>query len=157
GRGFTTADLLAAIRQWYPDVNTFYARYINGRDSLPYAEVLPLAGIAVTPTIARLPRVGVTSGNPRENGVEVTGVQPGSLAAEAGLAPGDLLLSVAGIPTHGPSDWATTFRAQFQNGDGQMVELVWKRGDQDMRGSGHVHVLQVRSLHVARDSSATGL
>ena len=158
GRGFTTADLLTAIRQWYPDVDSFYGRYINGRDTLPYTEILPLAGIAVTPTITRVPRIGISqNGPPKNGGVEISGVAPGSLAAEAGLAAGDLLLSVGGIATSDPNDFGVAYRARYGNSDGQPIELVWRRGDQEMRGTGHVHVLQVRTLRVARDSTATGL
>jgi predicted metalloprotease with PDZ domain len=158
GRGFTTADLLGAIRQWYPDVDAFYARYINGRDSLPYAEILPLAGIVVSPAVTRVPRIGISqNGSPKNGGVEIGGVQPGSLAEEAGLAAGDLLASVGGIPTDTPDDFGIAFRARYANGDGQEVELVWRRGDQEMRGRGHVHVLEVRTMRVARDSTATGL
>ena len=47
GRGFTTADLLGLIRPSFPGVDDFYARYINGREPLPYGEILPRGGIAV--------------------------------------------------------------------------------------------------------------
>jgi predicted metalloprotease with PDZ domain len=47
-RGFTTQDLLGVIRPWFPGVDDFYARYINGREPLPYSAVLRRGGIAVT-------------------------------------------------------------------------------------------------------------
>ena len=48
GRGFTTQDLLALIRPSFPGVDDFYARYINGREPLPYQQVFRMAGIQVT-------------------------------------------------------------------------------------------------------------
>src|SRR5206468_4462839 len=39
-KGFLTADLLNELRAaGMPDVDTFYRRYIDGRDSLPYETV----------------------------------------------------------------------------------------------------------------------
>jgi predicted metalloprotease with PDZ domain len=157
GRGFTTADLLNYIRPWYPEVDTFYARYINGRDSLPYSEILPKGGMAVTVREARLPRVGVSTTEPRDGGVVVGAVTPNSLAMEAGLEPGDLLISVAGIPTAGPDDWAARYRAQHANADGQQVELVWRRDGVEMRGSGRVQILTIRGYGVAEDPNPTPL
>ena len=48
GRGFSTADLLALLRETgMPDVDGFYRRYVDGREPLPYETVLPKAGFAV--------------------------------------------------------------------------------------------------------------
>jgi len=157
GHGFTTADLLGYIRQWYPEVDTFYARYINGRDSLPYAEILPKAGIAVTVRDAHLPRVGVSTSELRDSGIVVDHVFPNSLAMESGLEAGDVLMSIGGIPTNTPEEWIGRYRSQYGNADGQQVELVWKRGGAEMRGSGRVRVMTVRGYAVAQDPNPTPL
>jgi len=154
-RGFTTADLLGYIRPWYPEVDTFHARYINGRDSLPYAEILPKGGIAVEVREARIPRVGVSDAGPKDGGVEVGGVVPNSLAMEAGLQPGDILLSVGGIATAGDQEWGARYRARYANGEGQPVELIWQRGGVEMRGSGRVQILTIRGYGVTRDPNPT--
>jgi predicted metalloprotease with PDZ domain len=157
GRGFTTADLLGYIRPWYPDVDAFYARYVNGRDTLPYSEILPKGGIAVEVREARIPRVGVGMNNagPRDGGIEVTSVTPNSLAMEAGLQAGDILLSVGGIATGGPDEWGVRYRARYANAEGQQVELVWRRGGVEMRGSGRVRILTTRGYGITRDPNPT--
>src|SRR5213594_2585743 len=45
-KGFLTADLLSEMRAaGMPEVDTFYRRYIDGRDSLPYETVFAKAGL----------------------------------------------------------------------------------------------------------------
>ncbi len=154
-RGFTTQDLLGYIRPWYPEVDTFYARYINGRDTLPYAEILPKGGIAVEVREARVPRVGVQDAGPVEGGVRIGGITPNSLAMEAGLLPGDVLVSVGGIPTTGPDEWGARYRARYGNAEGQTVELVWRRDGALMRGSGRVQILTIRGYGIVPDPNPT--
>jgi len=138
-------------------VDTFYARYVNGRDTLPYAEILPKGGLAVAVREARIPRVGVVTNNagPRDGGIEVGGVTTNSLAMEVGLQPGDILLSVGGIPTAGEQEWSARYRARYANAAGQPVELVWRRGGVEMRGSGRVQALTIRGYGITRDPNPT--
>src|SRR6059036_3725943 len=82
-KGFLTADLLNELRgAGMPDVDGFYRRYIDGRDSLPYETVFAKAGIVFNRQIATLPFVGVSSGPTPSGGLQVQSVTPGS-AAEA--------------------------------------------------------------------------
>ncbi|HTH63875.1 MAG TPA: hypothetical protein VL563_04265, partial [Gemmatimonadales bacterium] len=61
GKGFRTADLLALLTEaGMPDVNGFYQHYINGRDPLPYEQILPLAGIAAQRTSTTALFLGVS-------------------------------------------------------------------------------------------------
>src|ERR1051326_6413361 len=61
--GFTTADLPNELRTaGIPDVDTFYRRYIDGRDSLPYEAVFAKAGLLFHREVASVPFVGVSTG-----------------------------------------------------------------------------------------------
>src|SRR5258708_34844593 len=111
GKGFTTANLLALLQEaGLPDADGFYARYINGRDPLPYDSILPRAGIVVTRHTESTPVLGVSSGLRADGQVEVQAVTPGSAAAEAGGAPGEVLgASRAGAVKGGP-EWGGALR-----------------------------------------------
>jgi predicted metalloprotease with PDZ domain len=154
GRGFTTQDLLGYIRPWFPGVDEFFARYINGRESLPYAGVLPRGGIAVAQREIKTPLVGVTTGGPREGGIEVLGVAPGSLAASVGIRAGDVLLRVGEVAASSAQTWAATFRARYQNSEGQPIEVVFRRGGQERTSRGTVTMRTSRFISLSRDTNA---
>src|SRR5438874_8793198 len=89
-KGFLTADLLKELRAaGMPDVDTFYRRYIDGRDSLPYETVFAKAGLALNRS--GIPFVGVSTGPITAAGVQVQSVSQGSAAEAAGVQPGDVL------------------------------------------------------------------
>src|SRR5260370_3210758 len=63
GKGFTTANLLALLKEaGPPDADGFYARYINGPHPLPSDSLLLTAGAAVTRHNDSTPVLGVSSG-----------------------------------------------------------------------------------------------
>ena len=131
-KGFTTADLLAELRKaGMPNVDAFYQRYINGRDSLPYEAVFAKAGIKVTKAITSVPFLGVGSA-PGANGMEIQSVTPGSAAAAAGLQVGDVLVSVGDIAIVAEQDWASTFRSRYRGRAGQTLPIVVRRGAQQL-------------------------
>jgi predicted metalloprotease with PDZ domain len=99
GKGFRTADLLALLRQaGMPDVEHFYQRYINGREPLPYAQILPKAGFAVA-----------------------------QRSSTAGLQPGDTLVSVGDVQVSGDEDFGPTFRDHYRGKAGQPLPIVVRR------------------------------
>jgi predicted metalloprotease with PDZ domain len=156
GRGFSTADLLGIIRAWYPGVDDFYARYIHGREPLPYAEVLPRGGFAVESVELKTPRIGILSGEPAAGGVVIGQVVPGSLAAEAGLQPGDVLLRVGDVPTADVQGFAAAFRAHYGAQEGATIELAWRRDGRPMTGRGTVHMAVQRTITVTPAADAAG-
>jgi len=131
-KGFSTADLLGELRKaGMPNVDAFYQRYINGRDSLPYETVFAKVGINVTRATTSVPFLGVGSG-PGTNGMEVQSVTPGSAAEAAGLQIGDVLLSVGDITISPDQDWASTFRSRYRGRAGQPLTIVVRRGGQSL-------------------------
>ena len=90
--GFTSEQWWAAVSRAAggKSFDDFNAKYIDGREPMPFATVLPLAGFRLKVDTIREPRLGVTSA-PDSSGVRVAEVQPGSPAEAAGLRPGDYL------------------------------------------------------------------
>ena len=128
-KGFTTADLLALLREiGMPDVDGFYQRYINGREPLPYEAVFPKAGIAVARQTVSSPFLGVNAQPGDAGKLVVQGVVPGSSAEAAGLEPGDVLLKVGEVETRPDQDWGVKFREQYRGQAGAPLVISVTRG-----------------------------
>ena len=127
-KGFLTADLLSELRTaGMPEVDAFYRRYVDGRDSLPYETVFAKAGLVFHREIATNPFVGV-SANPAPNGgVVVQAVTPGSSAETAGVQPGDVLTSIGGIAVTADQDWGGPFRSRYRGKAGQPLTITVQR------------------------------
>jgi len=129
GKGFRTGDLLALFTEaGMPNVNAFYQRYINGRDSLPYEQVLPLAGIAVQRSSRKAIYLGVMFGGSAN---VLSGVSDGGPAQTAGLQGGDTLISVGDITVAPDKDWGPAFRSEYAGKSGP-VPVVLRRNGQTM-------------------------
>jgi predicted metalloprotease with PDZ domain len=126
-KGFTTADLLGLLREaGMPDVDGFYQRYVNGREPLPYEQVLPKAGFTVERDSVVVPYLGVSSA-PTPDGLVVTGVEPGSPAADAGLQAGDILQRVGDVRVSVETDWGPQFRRLYTGKSGATLEIAVRR------------------------------
>ncbi|MDH7488608.1 MAG: PDZ domain-containing protein [Anaerolineae bacterium] len=66
-----------------------------------------------------------------KEGALVGSVKPGSLAAQAGVQAGDVIVEIAGIPIRTAQD-VTDAVARLQAA--RQVEIAWVRGTQPMRG-----------------------
>lgn len=125
GKGFRTADLLALLKEaGMPDVADFYQRYINGREPLPYAQILPQAGFAVVQRSTSAPFLGIQTSGP---GNVIAGVVPGTAAAEAGLQSGDTLVSVGDVQVSAEQDFGPAFRDHYRGKAGQPLPIVVRR------------------------------
>ena len=139
-KGFLTADLLKELRSaGMPDVDGFYRRYIDGRDSLPYETVFAKAGIVFNRQIATLPFVGVSSGPTPSGGLQVQSVTPGSAAEAAGVQPGDVLTDIGGIAVTSEQDWGAAFRARYRGKAGQPLTITVQRGGRPLTLNTTVH------------------
>ena len=132
-KGFTTADLLRELRTaGMPDVDAFYSRYIDGRDSLPYETVFAKAGLAFTRQVVTVPFVGVSSGATPSGELVVQSITPASAADQAGVEPGDVLVSVGDVKVTADQDWGATFRTRYRGKSGQPITITVRRGGRDL-------------------------
>jgi membrane-associated protease RseP (regulator of RpoE activity) len=102
------------------------------------AEAAAAAGGDVTLARATLPRTAVPAGldgaalrvvheaSAGAFGLRVVAVEPGSVAALAGLAPGDLITTVNGVDFTAPEDGARAFTSAREAR--ALVAEVWRRG-----------------------------
>jgi len=130
--GFTGEQWWAAVSRAAggKSFDEFNAKYVDGREPMPLASVLPLAGFRLTVDSIREPRLGVSSA-PDSSGVRVVEVQPGSPAEAAGLRPGDYLVQVGDISVRDPS-FGEQFRSCYAKAEGTNVPVKVRRGDQSI-------------------------
>ncbi len=132
GRGFTTDDWwrevsVAAGRKDFAD---FAARYIDGRDPLPWESVGPLAGIRMVVDSILEPRIGVATYSGPDGREVVTQVTPGSAAAAAGIRNGDELIRVGTIAVD--ADFGALFRMRYRQRIGEAIPVVVRRDGRDV-------------------------
>jgi predicted metalloprotease with PDZ domain len=130
GKGFRTADLLSLLTEaGLPDAPGFYQKYINGRNELPYEQILPKGGIAVMRHSTTSPMLGIQTGSVAN---VVAGVVPGGAAEAAGLMTGDTLVSVGDVPATASQDWGPTFRDHYRGKAGAPLPIVVRRDGKAM-------------------------
>ncbi|MEP7064389.1 MAG: PDZ domain-containing protein [Gemmatimonadota bacterium] len=130
GKGFTgdewwTAVQNAAGGKSFADFN---AHYIDGREPYPWQTVLPLAGLQLAADSTRVPVLGVTMSQ-EDNGTRITAVAPGSTAEQAGVQPGDDLISVGEIRVDAPG-LSDQLRLKYGNGRSAIIPITVTRGGQ---------------------------
>ena len=157
GRGFTDDQFWGAANRAAAgrSLNDFYARYVDGREPYPWTTVLPLAGMRLMSDTLRQPRLGVFS-QPDSAGVRVSGLEPGSAAAEAGIREGDYLIAVGDVPV-ADQEFGTKFRTRYGTAsEGSAMPIRIRRDGQVLNLSGKLRfAIQVQS-HIAADPRATG-
>ncbi|HQR18155.1 MAG TPA: hypothetical protein PK948_07280 [Gemmatimonadales bacterium] len=156
GRGFTA-------REWWDAVSLaaggasfadFNARYIDGREPFPYAEVFPLAGLTPVVDSNRVARVGIqTQGDSASEAVQA--VTPGGAFATAGGQAGDVLVRVGEIDGSAAS-WAEQFRAKYGSAaEGTVIPVVVRRGSETLTLQMPLRFVTLRSYRLVYDPKAT--
>jgi len=155
-KGFTTGDLLRELRAaGMPEIDSFYSRYIDGRDSLPYEQVFAKAGIVFTRQVVTVPFVGVSSGATPAGELVVQQITPGSSADEAGVEPGDVLVSIGDVKVSSDQDWGNTFRTRYRGKTGQPLVITVRRGGRDLALSSTVRERMNSRISLARAPNPT--
>jgi predicted metalloprotease with PDZ domain len=159
-RGFTGDEWWAAVQQAAGgrSFTEFAAKYIDGRESFPWEEILPLAGLRLTADSIREPRIGVSSSTD-SSGALVLEIVPGSMAERAGVRVGDRLISVGEVITS-TDDFGASYRARYgTTPEGTMLPMVVERGDQrlTLQGPMTVVVRTVRQLQFLPDAGEKAL
>src|SRR5216117_739540 len=134
-KGFSTADLLTELRTaGMPDLDTFYRRYIDGRDSLPYETVFAKAGLVFRRQVVTIPFLGIsTAPEPGGGaGMLVQSVTPRSAAEAAGVQPGDVVNRLGDVAVSQDQEWAVAFRTRYRGKAGQPLAITVQRSGQTL-------------------------
>jgi predicted metalloprotease with PDZ domain len=156
GEGFTLEQWWEAVERVAPgrSFEDFYARYIDGREVFPYAEVLPLGGMALFADTVRAPFFGV-SHEVAEGGVVVTEVVPGGAAAAAGVEEGDFLVQVGEIQVAG-LEWGDLYRNRYRTEpEGTPVVVRVRRDGLERMLQGYVRFRETVEYAVGEDGNAS--
>src|SRR6267378_4025723 len=155
-KGFVTADLLTELRSaGIPGVDTFYRRYIDGRDSLPYETVFAKAGLVFHRDVVTSPFVGVSTQPTPGGGMVVTAVSPGSSAEEAGVQPGDVVTNIGGIPVTSEQDWGAAFRTRYRGKAGQPLTITVQRAGKSLTLNSTVQEHTTSTVTLTRAANPT--
>jgi predicted metalloprotease with PDZ domain len=152
GRGFTSDEWWATVTKAAKgkSFTDFYARYIDGREPLPYDKVLPLAGLRLAHDTAHVPQLGIASLQD-SSGLHVTQVVPESSAAAAGVQPGDQLISVGGFNADDPN-WTEKFRARYTRmPEGTELPVVVRRAGAEQTLTARLRFVARVDSHLSED------
>jgi predicted metalloprotease with PDZ domain len=105
----------------------FFSKYVSHTETLPYSQVLPLAGLDLRITQHKRPALGFFTERGAAAEVIARDVDPESSASQAGLRSGDVILSWNGSePPRNPERWVYSQKA------GNPVRLRIRRDDREM-------------------------
>jgi len=155
GRGFGMQDWWGAVSRAAGGrkFDTFYARFVDGREPFPWDSILPLAGLRARTDTIRDPRLGINT-TADTAGIHVTLVAPGTAAEAAGLQPGDILLALGEVPVQGDSSF-DRFRAFYADKDGVDLPIRVRREGRDTVLSGKVRLVARTEMHLEADPNAS--
>ena len=126
GKGFTPAEWWGAVSRAAKGVNVkeFNDKYVDGREKYPWDQWLPKAGWRLHTDTLRQPRLGV-SFQRDSAGLIIVLIEPGSMAATAGLRPGDVVTSIDGVPVTNPA-WEN-WRVKYAQRENAPMEIKYVR------------------------------
>jgi predicted metalloprotease with PDZ domain len=154
GRGFTAADWWSAVSRAAGGKSfaDFNARYIDGREPLPFDQILPLAGMRMTSDTVREPRLGISS-IADSGGIVVAAVLPGGAAEAAGVRAGDRLLTIGDLSVTSP-DFGPAFRSHFGKEEGAALPIKVVRGVDTLTLNGKVILASRLERRIEADPAA---
>jgi predicted metalloprotease with PDZ domain len=126
GKGFTPAEWWGAVSRAAKGASTkeFLEKYVDGREPFPWGQWLTKAGWRMRTDTLHQPRMGV-SFQRDSAGLLVVLVEPGSMAAGAGIRPGDVVTSIDGVSANNPA-WEN-WRVKYANREGAPIEIKFIR------------------------------
>lgn len=156
GKGFTVEQWWAAVGKAAggKSFTDFYAKYVDGREPYPWAEVLPRAGLRYVQDSIAEPRLGIQTAGDSAGGSRITGVAPGGAAADAGVEPGDLLVALGDL-TVTNDDFGPAFRSRYAGKGGQDLPIVVVRDGRRMTLIGKVRLVTRDNTRIEFDPNAS--
>jgi predicted metalloprotease with PDZ domain len=154
GKGFTPAEWWGAVSRAAKGANMadFNEKYVDGRERYPWDQWLAKAGWRLHTDTLHQPRMGV-SFQKDSAGLLVVLIEPGSMAATAGIKPGDLVTSIDGIPTTNPA-WEG-WRQKYAQREGASIEIKLFREGAAMTINPHVRFATLIEPKLEPDPAAT--
>ena len=105
---------------------SFFQKYVSHAEALPYAEVLPLAGLQLRTTEHKRASLGFSAERDASGVVTVHDVDSESAAAQAGVRAGDVITSWNGAePPRNPERWA------YSQKPGNTLRLAIRRDEKE--------------------------
>jgi predicted metalloprotease with PDZ domain len=156
-RGFTGDDWWSAVRgaAGGRSFEEFYERFIDGREPYPWATLLPLAGMKLVEERYREPRIGIQLSD-EPDGVVVQNVVPGSMAAQAGMHPGDRLVRIGGIEVNDLM-FGEAYRSRYSaEPEGTSVAITVERDGRTVELEGRLRFDEQWSGRIEPDPAAEG-
>ena len=139
-RGFTTDDVLDFVDDYVDanEVREFYDGYVDGRDPLPYAEVLAKIGLAYRVEVTTPPFLGIGSDVGPSGEIVIVDITPGSAAEAAGIQVGDVLLAIGEVQVVPDADWSAAFRERYAGAEGAPLPILVRRDGAEVTLQGTV-------------------
>lgn len=133
-RGFDTEVFLTYLGGFIGEdaARSFYRDYIDGRDPLPYRDVLAAAGLEFRVDTIVEPYFGVRVSPDREGRMIVREVVTGSAAAQAGLRVRDYLKWVGSVKVD-EQNWGEAFKRAYGDSVGVPVTVIYERQGREAR------------------------
>jgi predicted metalloprotease with PDZ domain len=154
GKGYTAAEWWDAVSRAAngASVREFNEKYVDGREPYPWEQWLPKAGWRLRADTLRQPRLGVSLQRD-STGLLVAIVDPGSMAAAAGIRQGDVITSIDGVPTANPA-WEG-WRVKFAQREGAPLEIKLIRNGATMTLNPPVRFATLIDRKLEDDPAAT--
>ena len=154
GKGFTPAEWWGAVSRAAKGANMaeFNEKYVDGRERYPWDQWLANAGWRLHTDTLHQPRMGVSL-QKDSAGLLVVLIEPGSMAATAGIKPGDLVTSIDGIPTTNPA-WEG-WRQKYAQREGAPIEIKLFREGAAMTINPHVKFATLIDRKLEADPAAS--
>ncbi len=156
GRGFTPTDWWRTVSRLAGgrSFTDFEAKYVNGREPFPWSETLPLAGLRLVTDTVRAPQVGIGMTQDTAGSVVITQVQPGGVAAQAGVKQGDRLISLGDVAIN-DSTFNDAFRRSFGRSEGDTLRIKVLRGRDTLTLNGKIRLVDHTEEHLEADANAS--
>ncbi len=156
GRGFTATDWWRTVSRLAGgrSFTDFEAKYVNGREPFPWSEILPLAGLRLVTDTVRAPQVGIGMTQDTAGSVVITQVQPGGVAAQAGVKQGDRLISLGDVAIN-DSTFNDAFRRSFGRSEGDTLRIKVLRGRDTLTLNGKIRLVDHTEEHLEADANAS--
>jgi predicted metalloprotease with PDZ domain len=154
GRGFTPDEWWGAVSRAAKGAKftEFNEKYIDGREPLAWSQWLPRAGWRFHADTLHEPRLGVRF-QADSTGLVVVTVEPGGTAATAGIRPGDVVTSIAGVPVSNPA-WES-WRQKYSKQEGAPIAIGILRGGMAMTVNPAVKFATIVERKIEADPGAT--